>query len=360
LSHPHPQSQDFWPSCGYGGLRTDANGWLIPGDAWLRRFLARPELAVVAESCAAERALHEQLQASPSGPVTAAQIGAIADEDARANWRMFISFRDTLLAAGSIEAYYLGMFRRGVVDIPPLFVDLLAQVIVRHIMDDCNDAIEVRAAELLFRTQRIHVQDGQVLAGDREVLDQLNETGGFGELGRLLAQAQAPLRSAQLEVLGDQNAARYWHADHRFDFLLDFRHEVEKDLGHGIHFTLTRAKSGPKALARVLERWVAHLLGVQVRVTPQQRIDDAQWRWHVGLDVESTALLNDLYEDRAVEPARMQRLLSLFRLDFANAHDMRADVAGRPVYLGLATTADGLLRLKPQNLLLNLPLANRS
>ncbi len=28
-----------------------------------------------------------------------------------------------------------------------------------------------------------------------------------------------------------------------------------------------------------------------------------------------------------------------------------------PVYLGLATNAEGLVRIKPQNLLLNLPLA---
>jgi hypothetical protein len=39
---------------------------------------------------------------------------------------------------------------------------------------------------------------------------------------------------------------------------------------------------------------------------------------------------------------------------------MRADVAGKLVYLGLATTADGVVRIKPQNLLLNLPLASQS
>ena len=39
---------------------------------------------------------------------------------------------------------------------------------------------------------------------------------------------------------------------------------------------------------------------------------------------------------------------------------MRADVAGKPVYLGLAMTADQQLRIKPQNLLLNLPLARGS
>ena len=32
-------------------------------------------------------------------------------------------------------------------------------------------------------------------------------------------------------------------------------------------------------------------------------------------------------------------------------------IAGRPVYLGAAMTEDGVVRVKPQNLLFNLPLA---
>jgi len=36
---------------------------------------------------------------------------------------------------------------------------------------------------------------------------------------------------------------------------------------------------------------------------------------------------------------------------------MRPAIAGRPVYLAMAMDANGSLRLKPQNLLLNLPLA---
>jgi hypothetical protein len=39
---------------------------------------------------------------------------------------------------------------------------------------------------------------------------------------------------------------------------------------------------------------------------------------------------------------------------------MIADIAGRPVYLALAMTEDGRLKLKPQNLLVNLPLAERA
>jgi hypothetical protein len=39
---------------------------------------------------------------------------------------------------------------------------------------------------------------------------------------------------------------------------------------------------------------------------------------------------------------------------------MRAEIAGKPVFLGLAATPDGHLRMKPQNLLMNLPLARRA
>ena len=56
----------------------------------------------------------------------------------------------------------------------------------------------------------------------------------------------------------------------------------------------------------------------------------------------------------------MGRLVSLFRLDFADPREMRADVAGRPVYLGLMMNTERVLRIKPQNLLLNLPLATRT
>jgi hypothetical protein len=241
--------------------------------------------------------------------------------------------------------------------VPPLFINLMAQACLRNMLDAVTDAFEVRAAEILFRPQRIHSEGGQVLSGDQTVLDLLNETGGLGDIGRLLTQSNAPLRAVNLEVLTDANAPRYWEASDRHIFLLDLTHEVTNDLSHGLTLTLTRARSGLKALARVLERWIAHFLGVVVRIQPEQKIDDPQWRWHVGLDVESTALLNDLYEDRPVESVRMQRLVSLFRLEFANPLEMRPDVAGKPVYLALCMTADKIIRLKPQNLLINLPLS---
>ena len=352
--------QDFWPACGWRHLQTDAAGRLRPTAAWFGHWLDRPELALVAESCAFETTLHQALRADPLRPVPANDLAAVQDADARDNYRLFLALRDGVLAAGTLEAFYTGLFRHRAITLPPLFIDLLAQAILRHLLDQGADAFEARAAELLVRPQRITLQNQRVLAGDRATLDRLSDAGGFGALGRLLAEAKVPLRAAQLAVLNADNAADYWHDGERHRFVLDLTYQVAKTLAPGVSVPLTLARSGQAALARVLALWVQHLLGVAVHITPVARIDDANWRWHLGLDAEATAILNDLYQQQPAGDDCLARLIGLFRLDFANPADMQADLAGAPVYLGLAMTADGLLRVKPQNLLLNLPLARRS
>jgi hypothetical protein len=336
------------------------HGWLAPSDDYLRRFLSRPELVPVPESCAAELSLHAALKDAPARPVTAAELRALKDLDARESYAHFLHFRDRLLVAGTLEAYYLQLFPRsgaGQVNIPPLFVDMLVDAITHSMLGGAADAYEARASEVLYRSQRISTQNGQVLSGDQLTLDMLNETGGLGDMGRFLAEAKAPMATVNMQVLTDENAAAYFQqATGRHDFLLDLTHEVTNDLSHGLTFTMTRARSGLKALASVLQKWVQHFLGLAVTIRPLQKIDDAAWRWHVGLDTESTKLLNDLYAGSEVEPERLQRLVSLFRLDFADPRDVRPDVAGKPVYLGLMMNAQGIVKLKPQNLLVNLPL----
>ena len=361
---------DFWPACGWRLLQRNAQGWLVPTPAYLAAWLARPELALVAESCAAEIALHEALRADPLRPVAAPELAALTDADARANYGHFLALRDALLAAGTLEGWLLGLWRGGTIRVPPLFIDLVVQAVLRGLLEgdgggqDDVDAFEARAAEMLFRAQRLSTHEGRLLAGDRDTLDLQRETHGFGDIGRLLAQNQQPLKALQMQVLLADAQDRYWaeaaRAGGRHGFLLDLTHELRQELGHGLAFQLTHAHSGLKALAGVLVKWVRHLLGVGVRITPLREIDDPQWRWHIGLDAEATALLNDLYEDRPVAAERLQRLVSLFRLDFADPREMRADVAGRPVYLGLMMDAEQVLRIKPQNLLLNLPLAART
>ena len=74
---------------------------------------------------------------------------------------------------------------------------------------------------------------------------------------------------------------------------------------------------------------------------------------------EASALLKALYDGEEIDEARRARLLGLFRLEFRDPADMLERVRGRPVYLGLAMTPEQRLKLKPHNLLINLPLARQ-
>jgi hypothetical protein len=333
---------DFWPSCGYRLLAAGSDRRLTVTDDFLRSYLARPELAPVPESCAAELALHDALMKLPRKTVRGDELQALADADARDNYRIFLRFRDRLLAAPSLEAAYVGLFQGDGVDVPPLFVHQLTQVLVRHVLGEGADPLQARMGEMLFRAQKIAVnEDASVMAADDQTVERFSTTGGFGSLGELLKQQNVPTRSIDLDVLGADNAAAYWDRDERFDLAV----------------MLNRGQAPLDALCRVLERWVEHFLGVAVRIAPERRIDDDHWVWHVGLDAEASGILNDLYNRVDVDEARARRLLSLFRLEFVDRNDMRPAIAGRPVYLAMAMDAGHRMKLKPQNLLLNLPLA---
>ncbi len=333
--------RDFWPSCGYRLLTVGTDGRLTLTDDFLRATLLRPELAPIPESCAGELALHEKLIATPRAAVAASELEPIADADARENYGIWLRFRDRIAAAPSLEAAYVTLFREGV-DVPPLLVHQLTEILLRHILGAGADPIEARAAEMLFRTQKIAVTpDGAVMAADLATVELLASTGGFGSLGELLQQNRTPLRTIDLDTLDAGNATDYWDRDER----------------HDLAVSLNRGRPALEALCRVLEKWIAHMQGVVVAIRPQSEIDDKRWVWHVGLDAEASALLNDLYNRVDVDAARMGRLLCLFELTFAQPGDMRPAIAGRPVYLAMAMDADGRLKLKPQNLLLNLPLA---
>jgi len=332
---------DFWRSCGYRLLTVGADSRLTLTDDFLRASLLRPELAPLPESCPAELALHEKLIAAPRGMVAEAELAALADPDIRENYAIWLRFRGRLQAAPSIEAAYAALFRDGV-DVPPLLVAQLTQVLVRHVLGEGADPIHARAAEMLFRPQRIAVRDdGAVMAADEVTVELHATTGGFGNLGELLRRNQATTRTVDLDVLDETNAAGYWDRDER----------------HDLAISLNRGRPALAGLCRVLERWVRHFSGVDVAIEPTGEIDDARWVWHVGLDAEASTLLNDLYNRVDIAEERMGRLLCLFELRFANPADMRPGVAGRPVYLAMAMDTESRLRLKPQNLLVNLPLA---
>ncbi len=333
---------DYWTSCGYRLLTHGGDGRLTVTDDFLRSYLTRPELSPIPESCAAELALHDALLANPRRVVSTAELMAVADADARENYGIWLRFRARLVGANSLEAAYVGLFQGDGVDVPPQFVAELTQVLLRHILGDCATPMEARAAELLFRTQKIAVtDDGAVMSADEAIVELFATTGGFGSLGELLAQNKTPARSVDLDVMDAANAVEYWVRDERHDFSV----------------SLNRGQPALDALTRVLEKWIRHLLGVDVTISQERAIDDERWVWHVGLDAEASSLLNDLYNRVDIDEDRMRRLLCLFRLEFADPVDMRQAIRGRPVYLAMAMDANQRLRLKPQNLLLNLPLA---
>ena len=335
--------QDFWASSGFRLLRRVETG-LAATPEWLALFLERDELRPPPEAGPREVAMHRRLAANPLAAVAPETLESIEDADARDNWREFLRFRDRVRAHTSLEACYLDLFRRQEVDLAPPFVDALARAIVRGMLDGTEDACLCRAAELFFRRQRVATEDGRVLAADAATLEVFNETGGFGNVGRLLRQQNTPVPEVKMDVLSRENAPLYFLRDELHSFVLD----------------VTPGGEGAAALARVLERWMAHMAGVGVTIEPAARVEDERWRWHVGLDVDSTAILNALYRGEAVEPAELERIAVLFRLTFDDAAQAAPELEGRPVYLGLACRPDRTLKMKPQNLLANLPLAQAS
>jgi hypothetical protein len=332
---------EFWRSSGYHLLVPDDSGRLTLTDDFLRAYWLRPEVVPVAESCAAEVALHDELMANPRLAVLPARLARLADPDARANYTAVLRFRDRLLAWPTVEAAYLDLARTGAAGTPPLFLDQLVHVVLRHLLAGCDDPIRLRAAELLFREQKVTVQDGAIMLADEETVEMHAAGAATGAHGLLVASEAPPPRSVELDVLDEDTAGLYWARSDRFDTVLD----------------LSFARPGLDALCRVLEAWVLHFSGAAVGIQPVPRIDDERWIWHIGLDAEASGFLNNLYQGAAIDEARHARLLALFRLEFRDPADMLERVRGRPVYLGLAMTATERLRLKPQNLLVNLPLA---
>jgi hypothetical protein len=336
---------DFWLSCGHHLVERDEAGGLAVTDALLAAWLARPELVPPPEACDAERALHASLLANPRRGVAGIEVDSLADADARENWQAWLAFRDHLMAHPTLEAAYVALFRGDVRGIPPLFIAQLTQLILRNILDAAEDPIRVRAAELFFRPQRVSTEGGNLLLADEETVesaagDARAGHGGLGVLGQIMAEAGTAVRSVELDVLSPENASLYWERSDRFDTVLD----------------LTFGREGQDALARVIEAWVRHLLGIAVSVQPLQTIHDEAWAWYVGLDAEATAISTRLWNGEKVGPEELGRVLALFRLEFENPAEMLPRVAGRPVYLSLAMTPGKTVRMKPQNLLAGLPL----
>jgi hypothetical protein len=327
---------EFWVSSGHHLTRRSSGGGLVATDELIMAYLARPELMPPDDACAAERALHASLMREPRRPVAPAEIAAVANADARVNWETMVDFRDRLLASPTIEAAYLALARNSVGRVPPLFINHLVHLILRNALDGSDDPHMLRAAELFFRPQRASVHDGALLLADAETIEGFEAAGHASPLLAMFA----PPAVAELDVLDDANAGSYWSRSDAFTMALN----------------LGSSARSRAALARVIERWVGHLLGIDVAVEPLAEIRDDDWRWFVGLDAEGTRIGNALWSGAALDADERSRIVALFRLDFLGPVAVEARAAGRPVYLVLAMTPDRIVRAKPQNLVVGLPL----
>lgn len=336
---------NYWPHSAYKTLNVGLDNQLLLTDDFLRTYLLRPELSLVAESCDSERALHQRLTENPRAVITDAEIAKMADDDIQVNYQVWLRYREKLLAAHSLEGFYMSLFKGEGVDVPPLFINQLAQIFIRHILGDEAIPLDARVGELFFRTQKISVQDeGVVMAADDEVITRNAQASESGNIMDLLKGKSMTMRSLDLDVLHEDNADLYWTREEDYDFAIQ----------------LNFGQAPINHFCRVLEKWIEHFLGVKVRITPMQQITDPKWSWHVGLDASATYILNQLYNKAQLDLEELEKIICLFRLDFIDEAAVAGAHAGKPVYMGIAMNDEKLLKLKPQNLLFNLPLAKTS
>jgi hypothetical protein len=322
-------------SSGHHLTRRTEGGGLAVTDELLLAYLARPELMPPPEASAAELRLHTSLLKAPRRPVQHSEVAALDDADARENWEVLLGFRDRLIAAASIEAAYLDLIRNGTGNTPPLFMNQLVHLILRNALDECEDPYVLRAAELLFRPQRVSLHNGAALLGDLEVIE-THEQGSHSPLLAMFGQEPA----SELDILNAENAWTYWSRSDAFTMALNIGSDP-------------RAREG---LARVIHAWIRHLLHMEVTVEPLSAIEDQDWRWFVGLDAEATRIANALWQGGTIGEDVRSRVLASFRLTFSDIAYVDERVGDRPIYLLLATTVDRILRVKPQNLITGLPL----
>jgi Family of unknown function (DUF6352) len=327
-------SRDFWLSCGHHLLDRDVTGKLLVTDEFLKAYLARPELMPSPEACPAERGLHSALLLDPRQPIAASRVAAIADVDTRENWQTMIAWRDHLVRYCSPEAAYLEIVRRNI-RFPYILICQLVQAILRNALDDCGDVFMLRAAEMFFRPQRLVLQEARIVAIDEET------DSSHGLRSRSPLTTVPGLSSAaEIDLLSDPTAERYWERSDRFDMALD----------------LTTGRRGLIALGDVVTRWLSHLIAIEVVVEPLAELQSAPFSWYVGLSSDATRIGDAIWNGEDLDDTACDQLVSLFRLTFRDPADVIEKVRGDPLYLLMAMNADGVLRLKPQNLITGLPI----
>jgi hypothetical protein len=187
---------------------------------------------------------------------------------------------------------------------------------------------------MFFRPQRLVVREGSVIAIDAEA-----EQPDQGHQSPLFALLGLP-PAIGVDMLNDATARSYFDRSDRFDMALE----------------LTAGQRGLAALGEVVGRWLSHLIAIDVAIEPLPELRDVRFSWYVGLDAEASRIGDAIWNSGEIDDAMRARLIGLYQLMFRSPPNPIGKVRGEPVYLLAAMTVDGILRLKPQNLVTGLPI----
>jgi hypothetical protein len=97
------------------------------------------------------------------------------------------------------------------------------------------------------------------------------------------------------------------------------------------------------------------MLSIEVDIEPLTEIRDANLSWYVGLDAESARIADALWNGEELDDNAKSRVVGLFRLTFRDPGVVTEQLRGEPIYLLLAMTPERVLELRPQNLVMGLP-----
>ena len=326
---------DFWLTSGWHLLEKDSNGKLIPTKDFMKAYFSRPEVEIIEESCDAEKKINKKLTADPFASVTKKELNEIIDQNVKFNYQMILNFRDFLSKSNNLEEAYLKFCRGEKINFPPLFLDQIVQNILRNILDADPIALQARAAEIFFRSQVVNIAEDEIMLADEEMVN--------FEVGNIQNQKNTnKQQDVDVDILRESSADNYWVRSDRFDTSID------------VAFT----KPALDGLARVIEKWIFHFLMINVSVSPLQKIEDEKWSWHIGMDTDSSKILNELYNGEEITDSKLKQILCLFKLE--SEEGFIKEMQNKPVYLALSMNKDSIVKFKPQNLLTNLPLIDYS
>ena len=191
-------------------------------------------------------------------------------------------------------------------------------MILRNALDGCDDPFVLRAAELFFRTQRMTLHEGSLIAADEETIAGTART----PVSPLVSMLGIPAE-AEIDVMIDDNAEHYFEHSDLFHMALDLTGGPARACGAG---------RGDAALDRASARR---------RGRRSSRSPNCATRSSPGMSGSMPKAAGSAMRCGTARSSTRRppaRVVGLFRLTFRDPDVVIDKVRGEPVYLILAMT----------------------